>query len=133
MSHVKPADIVGNRIVRVMQTPWHQIDDVTLCQVYIVLDSGLVFELTPPEDGLARDLGGASVNTARLIDVDFGGSVTCNGDIVLDVLRSEYWPTIGLLLSSGRYLHCGSPTPGVYCACLSAVGEIYEPRDVERY
>ena len=37
--------MVGERIRRVLQTPWCSYDDVFACSVFVELENGFVFEL----------------------------------------------------------------------------------------
>lgn len=127
---VRPAplsrhDIVGHRVARVLQTPWQRFDETVAARFFVLLETGTLIELTGDDGPLVA----ARVNRSQLIDVDFDGRESCDGDIVWEVLDSDYWPGVGLLLSSRRYLHCGSDIPYVFHACLSAVGEQYDESD----
>ena len=117
-------DVVGHRIARVLQTPWQQMDEMVVARFFVLLETGILLELAG-DDG---PLTAANISISGLNDVDFGGE-SCNGDVVFEVLDSDYWPGVGLLLSSRRYLHCGADIPFVFQACLSTVGEAYSESD----
>lgn len=124
------SEVVGHKIARVLQAPWQQNREVVQAQFYVLLDTGLVFELSGG-NGLNAPLYSTRISLRRLVDIDFAdlGAEPCVGDIVLDVLESDYWPGIGLLLSSQRFLHCGSDIPYTFHAGLSVVGDLYEMAD----
>lgn len=122
MNILKRDEIIGAKITAVYQTEWQKIDGVQACAVYVELDSGLLFEigyLEPGELGIPI----ARIDAAKLNPAEYPVKMRgCVGESIVQVVYSDYWPTIGLKLSSGRFLTCrdrGTPF------CIGAY--IYEP------
>jgi hypothetical protein len=125
---LRPDDIRGQRIVAVLQDQTDaDPDGFSACSVFVELANGVLFALDPPDiqeselKALCRD------ELSRLTPAEIGGSDdTCVGDTIRDVVRSDFWASIGLILDSGRFLymsdHCSWHHVG---ACCTRIGERY--------
>jgi hypothetical protein len=130
---LKSADVVGRQIAAVLQgrllvTP----GDYSAYSGYVRLDDGTVFELIwtgVPECDLVAiaDETSQGLSPAE-VRGDESGSV---GDIIVNVLRSLSWPTIGLLLASNRLLFMSDVFSMRHVrVCLSPIGEVYSMDEV---
>jgi hypothetical protein len=125
-------DIIGKRIVGVLQSSWSSTGDVSACDVYVFLDNGVLFELASPE---AAQLSPSVVPLDSLRPAVFSNEPQpCTGEVVEEVIVSDYWPLVGLLLSSNRFLYCSDDySPRSVGACLAPVGELYGWDDVRPF
>jgi hypothetical protein len=125
-------DIVGKRVVGVLQSPWSSFSDISACDVYVLLDNGVLFALASPE---ATTLSVSVVPLDSLQPADLSNSPPpCIGEVVEEVLVSDCWPLIGLLLSSNRFLYCSDDfSPKTVGACLAHVGGRYGCDDVRPF
>ena len=99
-------DVVDQRIVRVMQTPWTTADGITVCVPYVLLENGLWIEFNYPDDELTR-----RPLTSAIVDIDAlipaADVQRCEGDLIVEVVASEFWGSFGFLLASGPFVHVG--------------------------
>ena len=125
-------DVVGKRIVGVFQSPWSVSGDYSACEVYVLLDNGVLFVLDTPE---SVKISRSAVSQDSLRPAEFNyAPQPCIGEVVQEVLVSDYWPSIGLLLSSNRFWYCSDDySPKSVGPCLSPVGESYEWDDVRTF
>lgn len=96
--------IVGQGVVRLLQSPWERIEGIEVCSVYVVLSNGEAFEIDyyEPEDG---GIPNKEIVDCELVDAELPmGMVSCLGETIEEVAYCDHWPTIGLRLSSGRFL-----------------------------
>ena len=135
MSQLNRDDIVGKRIARVLRTPGLVDGMFSGCSVFVSLESGVTFELVaqgvdPPQSVTAVDPA-----TLKLVPAVFPPEVrNCIGEQVIEVLVSDYWPTIGILLESGRFLlNSDNYSPMNVQPCLTPVGEFYDMQDARPY
>ena len=125
-------DIVGKRITGVFQSLWSVSGDYSACEVYVLLDNGVLFVLDTPE---AVKISRSAVSQDSLRPAEFSyASQPCIGEVVQEVLVSDYWPSIGLLLSSNRFLYCSDDySPKSVGACLAPVGGRYGEDDLRTF
>ena len=105
---ISAKDIVGRKIKSVFQTPWSVFEESEGCEVFILLDNDLLFELTFVDDVFVEFPIEKKEKeyTANLIEAEFLlNTPNCLGDIIKNIVVSEYWPTFGLELSSKRFLY----------------------------
>ncbi len=123
-------NIVGQRITNIYQTPWVTLDRVDVCRVFVSLDNGLTFEIVCEDTDESRQLDSCEIEADWvLMEHAFG----CFGEEIVEVLASDYWPSIGLQLSSGLLLFISDEGPfrvGLQCERL---GEKYGEDDVRPY
>jgi hypothetical protein len=111
------SDIVGHRILRVLQTPWITDRDnpdfaVEVCEVFVVLDSGVVFALCPPFDADNQLLPIETIDrdVRYLIPAELRHcDDRIDGQTIVEVVTAEHWPWFGLLLSDGKCLRKECP------------------------
>ena len=137
---LKRDDIVGKRIAALLQTPWKVFGPspmIRVCRVFVQLESGTVFELQQRDPFEEVPISGVNLGEYSLIPCDAGasaGSPTCVGDEVVEVLTSNYWPSLGLLLRSQQFLFCSDDSrPFCVGACVLPVGGRYQLCDVATY
>ncbi len=135
MTGLTRPDIVGRRILAVLQTPWNWAPkyDVSLCRAFVRLDSGVTFELSD-DDAPLHELPAEDAMNQELFDFQFPAHCrSCVGESIDDVVVSDYWPTIGLLLSSQRFLLCQDWGPHAFGLVLTDLGSCYHLSDVRSY
>ena len=129
-------DIVGKKIADVLTGPIDaDPDGFSGCEAFVRLEDGTVFELIwggPPGSDFceANEHRVAHTHHFAVLGDDRG----CTGDTILEVVRSECWPSIGLVLASGRFLmQADIFSPRNVRPCLSLIGEQYSTDDVEPF
>jgi hypothetical protein len=128
-------DIEGRRLVDLLQTPWESIDDFAVSRVLVQLDTGTLFELVCGDTDERTPLRSIAPNSVELLKVDWAYAPEgCIGEIVTRVVRSEFWPCIGVLLQSKRIVYCADlGTPFRVGALITRLGEKYTPEEVFDY
>ena len=121
-------DIVGRRIAEVLQGPVHtEPDGYSGCAGYVRLEDGTIFGLiwtNAPESDLVAVANETQLELSR--GQVFGDENGCVGDTIVNLLRSVYWPSIGVLLASDRLLVMSDDfTLSHVRLCLSKVGEVF--------
>lgn len=124
-------DIVGHKIIQVHQTPWVTLDGFDVCRGFVTLDNGLTFEIISEDTDESHPLDSWEI-VSDWIQVEFFPD--CRGEEVAEVVASDYWPSIGLLLSSDFLLFiCDEyPVPRVGLQ-ISLLGEKYKEDEVRPY
>ena len=126
MKFLRKNDIVGASIAGIYQTKWMRSDNIEACAVYARLATGLLFEISyqePNDVGIPiSDIASSELQPAERPK----GMASCISEHVLQVVYCDYWPTLGLKLSSGRVLTCrdwGIPH------CIGAYIYVPEPQE----
>lgn len=116
------ANIIGQLVTRVLQSPWRRAYRAEYCDVFVELGGGRLFQLTnrgplPVQRDLEPERG--------LITADFRNArptSPCAGEAVVRLVQPDrelQWDSCGLLLSSGRLL------------CLAGHGSSFGPQLLE--
>ena len=139
-STLQREDIVGQQIRCIYQSPWEADDDgFGGCSAYIELEDGDVFELLYHDIDLVVPIENVSLGGLNVAMVSDSYLTMCFGKQIREVLKSEYWPTFGLLLESNIFLYTrdfpninrsGALLIGPYA---DKVGEQYSTEDVAPY
>jgi hypothetical protein len=126
-------DIEGRRLIDVLQTEWVDLDGCTVCQCFVRIETGLVFELpfSDPDQPIPLEAVSSKI-IESLLKVEWAyGPEGCCGDIVERVVTSELWPSAGLLLRSGRILYCSDyGTPFRVGPLLDRLGNSYDREEL---
>ncbi len=135
MAYLKREDIVGKRIGRVIQTPWRLYVDVFVCRVFVELENGGTFELRYQDSFKEPPIELVDLEYVEFVSAELRGDrESCIGDSIVEVLASYCWPSLGVLLASGRFLFCSDCCWPLHVgACLTRVGDFYELEDVVTY
>jgi hypothetical protein len=119
-------DIVGHQIAEVLQTDWALIDGIDVCSTFVRLDTGVVFEL-PWYGGSPLMILPLDTPPDGLPPVEFAEVTSaCVGAKIIDIVTSDYWPTVGLLLSTGYFLLCKDRSPWMFGPIVAKVGDFYD-------
>ncbi|QDT70232.1 hypothetical protein MalM25_31780 [Planctomycetes bacterium MalM25] len=133
-------DIVGQQIAGIYRTPWEtEPDGFGGCTTYVVIESGVAFSLSSAYyDSREPIIAVDSVSSeATLCGEKY--LLQCSGATINEVLVSEYWPGLGLLLSNSMLLYeTDFPSPVCSGALVigpyaDKVGQTYEMDEVEPY
>ena len=54
----------------------------------------------------------------------------CAGATVVDVVTTDYWPSIGILLSNNSLLYMDAPSTHWYMPVTSALGDMYKQDEI---
>ena len=102
-------DIVGRRIRCVYRSRGFTDDEGYWgCVVYVELDSGVILALdSEVKPGEVRPIDEVDPTSVALIRVDEGILTTCAERTVAEVIVSEFWLGIALLLDDGHVLFLG--------------------------
>jgi hypothetical protein len=130
------SDLVGKRLVSVLQSEWQvDQDGYGSCDVVVLLEDDISFFL-PSHDPFVEfpllradsdSFIGFQIASSELLSI-------CKGKIVTEILTSDYWPTPGLLLNQDTFLYCSDDfTPRLVGPCALAVGERYDLNDVATF
>lgn len=122
--------IVGRKITNIYQTPWVTLDRVDVCRAFVSIDNGLTFEIVCEDTDESRQLDSCEI-AEDWVRMEFAPG--CAGEEIVEVLASDYWPSIGLRLSSGRLLFISDDGPfrvGLQCELL---GDTYREDEVRPY
>jgi hypothetical protein len=120
MRQLSKEEIVSHKIAQVWQTPWKIVThedgsrDDHISDTYIELDSGIYFKLEPgiffeddePKKFADFHIFETDITELQLIKAEYidKSPVESNGLVILDVVASPYWPTLGLLLENNTVL-----------------------------
>lgn len=107
-SRVLAIDEINGKLVKnVMQTPYEfAADGYGGCRVFVELKDGPSFDLINLEVEAVAPIYEVNIDDHKLLPAEIqGGEADCIGETIVRVVRSDLWPTIGLLLSSNRVLH----------------------------
>ncbi len=129
------SDIVGKTVRRVYRSDWNEDDDgYAGCTVFVELADGIVFELQGVDFGAVEPIRRLDPRATRLIPVDKRLGKQCSGRVVVEVLASDQWCAIGLLLSGGKLLLISDDcTPRRVGPCVLDVGTVYKDGDYVPY
>ena len=98
-------EIEGQRIVGLFQTPYRELDGVSACEVFVELDNGVLLELQSQDPMEVLPVVDQREMKPKLIPVALPSGVeSCIGETIKTLLTSELKPSLGILLSSGRWL-----------------------------
>lgn len=136
MEQLSRSDIVAQKVVQVWQTPWAVKDGWSSCRTFVELSNGVSFELVgqeslqePPPPIYRIELH----RLGEIIPAQYVEGAYCNGRSVCEVVETDMWPTLGLLLSSRDFLLATAYTDGVFGPALFTVGEFYKLEDAVTY
>jgi len=124
------SEIDGHRIQRVLQTPFVDIEGITVCQLFVEIDGGTVFELVSCDELEGKGLQRHALKS-KLIPAQFPkGSPSADGDNIITLVTSDLLPSIGVQLSSNRILSMrasGRNYVGPFISDIAPyfVGELY--------
>lgn len=109
-------DIVGNEILNVFRSEW-ECDPDGYCGAacYIEMKNEFLFELVGIDIGTIEPIRELNRADIVLIDTDDWIRKPCIGQTIVEVVASEYWAFIGLLLSNQWILYidqCGIKSVG---------------------
>lgn len=132
---ITPEEIRGHAIRHIWNSPGKSFQGYWAARAVVELDSGLRFELRAqhPDDrtplaAFAESLDGWSKAQLRQSQ---GFSADQR---IADVVTSECWPSIGLLLDSGALIY-ESPDFGSHAIvlCMTKLGEVYTADEVRPF
>lgn len=124
------SDIDGQRIRQILQTPFENIDGVTVCQLFVELDNGILFQLVS-EDELEDTGLLQTISRKHLIPVQFPkGTPDGVGETIRTLVVSQLLPTIGVQISNNHILSFLSSGPNYVGPFISEIephftGEIF--------
>lgn len=99
--------IVGKRVCFVYRSEWDEDDDgYAGCTTFVELDDGLLFELSA-NTGKVLPIESIARTEVVLLKAEKKILEACAGKRVEEVVASELWPDIGLLLDDGTILFSG--------------------------
>ena len=105
MDSLQRHDIVGRSIVNIYESPWDvDADGFGSCSTYVKLEGGVAFELQSQDIGSFPIIAVVLDNTECQISEEPYLRERV-GKVVVEVLSSEYWPGLGLLLSDNYFLY----------------------------
>lgn len=140
MSRLSKRDIVGNVIVGIYRSAYTvEADGFGGCEAYISLQNGATLVLESLERSELLPPRGIDLASANIEPCGDARVAACVGDKIIDVLVSEFWPSIGLLLESDHFLFLGPiPNPDrsgamLVAPCAQLVGEMYDFSDVRSW
>jgi|SRR5271154_381740 len=117
MRQLTRKDIVGRRIEGVFRSDWRTLEDVKLCDVFVVLDSGTAFQLVCPTDRRDTPILAVDLTSHEVYPVVFDAKENCLGEIVKAVAY-DGWSSIGLCVESNRILVIESLMPRWLGPCV---------------
>lgn len=123
--------IVGQRIRALLVTPEQEIEGVSVAAVFVLLENGNIFELQSVDPLEELPIESVPVSSKNLYGVQEDKSA--NGDVIKDVVASEYWPTIGLLLESNRFVFVSDVEHRRVGLAIIDVGSRHDIADVITY
>lgn len=128
-------DIVGRRIKRVLCSAWDEDPDgFAACLVYVELTGGVLFELQGVDFGDVETIWRLDARKLDLRLPDRWISKECVGVRVREVVASEFWHTIGLLLEDDKLLIVSEDcSPKRVGPCVHRIGEAYTYEDFVEY
>lgn len=122
-------DIVGQKIVDLVETIGVVIDGIEVCRGILCLESGVNFELQS-QDPLLRlpilAIAAADIPQGRRIDELCGRQIS-------EVVTSVYWPSVGMIVDEDWLVYLNSETPAKIVVTATRIGEKYGPSDYRRY
>ncbi len=102
---LRRSDIVGKTVRRVYRSEWNEDDEgYAGCTVFVELTDGIFFEFQGVDYGVVEPIRRLDPRAQRLVAIDKRLGKQCSGTIVAEVLASDQWCAIGLLLSGGKLL-----------------------------
>jgi hypothetical protein len=135
-SELLRADIVGKRVVNILEGPC-QIDDdgYGASDVFVELDGEILFvlgwsdDINPPPIAQAA----ASVRSdLRLAPEHFRRAAI--GKTIVEVVCSEQWPGMGLLLEGDMLVCCYTAIdPYIVGSCVDTLGAFFSREDLVTY
>jgi hypothetical protein len=115
---LRRSDIVGKRILQVLQTPWVENppgSDYSSSHGFVQLESGAIFPISILSilDKDQAEIEEAHLSPGEAEPLDFRNTASCVGEVIEEVLLCEDWCpyALGLFLSSKRVL-CQIDSPG---------------------
>lgn len=129
------SDIIGKVVRRVYRSAWLEDDDgYAGCAVFVELADGTLFELQGVDFGDVEPIRRLDPTKTQMIAVDEHTAERCCGKTAIEVLASDQWPTIGLLLSDGKLLITSDDcSPRRVGPCVLDVGSVYKENDYVPY
>lgn len=128
-------EIVGMMVRKVLRSEWDEDSDgYAGCAVFVELNDGTIFELQGVDFGSVEPIRRLNPIGMNLFIADAGVNEQCQGRIVVEVLASEQWPSIGLLLSGGKLLIVSDDcSPRRVGPCVIDENHIYKDGDYVSY
>jgi hypothetical protein len=113
MSKLLKQDLVGHCIADIYQSPYViDSDGFGGCRVFVELDSGVAFELKCAELEERRPPKSVDIDSMVVLRCSDSDIRDCVGEIICDVLMSDYWPAIGIATHTDRLIYLAAfPNP----------------------
>ncbi len=120
------ANIDGQKIRQILQTPFKDIDGVTSCSVFVELENGIVFELVSEEEFEKALIENSSVSEG-LIPFQRPNDVKDSiGEQVVTVVISDLMTSIGVQISGSRILCFAFFGPGYVGPCVRQISPHFD-------
>jgi hypothetical protein len=122
---LQKTDIVGLSVKKVYRSQWEYYEGSKICKGFVELANESIFQILDTDDLWDGHI--YSVQPQGPLEID-EVSTYCEGMTVVDVATSDYWPSVGVVLSNGLLIHLDAPATYEYLLVASVLGDRY-PRD----